>query len=145
VQPDQHHVGAERLDRVLDRDRALVDLLARDVGDGGGDLGDRDGTEEATAVTGAHLHADRCGLELLLDLAGVVVVANGPRGACLLDRLDGLLPAAGPADRHATGDEVVAAVAVLDLDDVAGGTETVDLLGQNELHRVSPSQRPVDV
>jgi hypothetical protein len=76
----------------------------------------------------------------------VAEVADGARGAGRLDGLDGLLAAAGPADRHALGHEVVAAVAVLHLDDVAGATETGDLLGQDELHLLEPpSQRPVEV
>jgi hypothetical protein len=75
----------------------------------------------------------------------VAEVANGARGASSLDRLDLLLTATRPAQREAAGDEVVAAVAVLHLDDVAGGTEAGDLLGQDELHVVSSLQRPVDV
>ena len=82
---------------------------------------------------------------LALISLGVVVVADRARGAGGLDRLDGLLAAAGPADAEATRDEVVAAVAVLDLDDVAGGAEAGDLLGQDELHRLGSSQRAVDV
>ena len=76
---------------------------------------------------------------------GGVVVADRARSAGLLDGLDGLLAATGPADRHAARDEVVAAVAVLDLDDVAGGAEAVDLLHEDELHVAISRQRPVDV
>jgi hypothetical protein len=49
------------------------------------------------------------------------------------------------ADREAARDQEVAAVAVLHLDDVTGRTEAGDLLGQDELHLVLPSQRAVDV
>ena len=110
-----------------------------------GDLADGHRTEQTTTGTGAHLDGDGLGLELGLDLLGVAEVADGARGASSLDRLDLLLATAGPPQREATGDEVVAAVAVLHLDDVAGGTETGDFLGQDELHVVSSLQRPVDV
>ena len=128
----------------VDHDGALVDGLAGDVGERAGDLGGGDRTEQAAAGAGPDLDRNGLGLELGLDLLGVVLVAHGARGAGLLDRLDGLLAAAGPAHGQAAGHEVVAAVAVLDLDHVAGGAEAVDLLGQDELHVDSP-QRPVDV
>ena len=53
--------------------------------------------------------------------------------------------AAGPAHAEATRDQEVAAVAVLDLDHVAGRTEAGDFLGQDELHRPSLPHRPVEV
>src|SRR5262245_38496276 len=145
VQPHGDFVGAERLDRVADRDGPLVDLLAGGGAERLGDVGDRDGTEQPTALAGADLDLDRRVLERGLEGVGGVLVADRTRGAGLLDRVDGLLGTAGPADRRATRDEVVAAVAVLDLDHVAGSAETGDLLGEDELHRRISSQRPVDV
>jgi hypothetical protein len=53
--------------------------------------------------------------------------------------------APAPPGGQATRDEVVAAVAVLDLDHVAGRAEAVDFLNQNDLHSLDSSQRPVDV
>ena len=61
------------------------------------------------------------------DLAG---------GARVADDRDLLLTALGPGHGVPPGDKVVAAVAVLDLDDVPGGTEAGDLLGEDELHLV---------
>ena len=50
--------------------------------------------------------------------------------------LDLLLATAGPRHGEALGDEVVAGVPVLDLDDVAGGTETGDLVREDQLRHV---------
>src|SRR5690606_14638283 len=72
--------------------------------------------------------------ELLGDLLGGAEVADRPRVTRLADRGDLRLRAAGPPDRVPTRQQVVAAVAVLDLDDVAGRAETGDLVGENELH-----------
>ena len=66
---------------------------------------------------------DRRRLEPALDLAGVVEVADLADLAAAPDRLELLLAATGPCDREAAGHQVVAAVAVLDLDHVAGGAE----------------------
>ena len=105
---------------LAERDRAPVDLLAGDLGERAGDLGGGHRAEQATGRAGLDLDVDRGGLELALDLVGVVLVADRARGAGLLDRLDGLLAATGPADRDVAREEVVTAVAVLDLDHVAG-------------------------
>ena len=40
---------------LLDHDRALVDLLAGDLGERAGDLGGGDGAEQAAALAGADL------------------------------------------------------------------------------------------
>ena len=144
LETDRPHAGSREALRVVVVERH--DDVAVVLGDRVGDLRGGDGAEQATALAGADLHVDRVGLELGLDVLGVVLVAHRAGGAGRLDRLDGLLAAAAPADAEATGDEVVAAVAVLDLDHVAGGAESVDLLGQDELHVFSSlPQRPVDV
>ena len=44
---------------LVDHDRALVDLLAGDLGERVGDLGGGDGAEQAAAGAGADLHVDR--------------------------------------------------------------------------------------
>ena len=61
-----------------------------------------------------------------------------------LDLHDLLLGALGPGDGGAARDEEVAAVAVGDLDDVAGQAEPGDLTGEDELHG-RPPQRAVEV
>ncbi len=104
---------AEGLDRVADHDGALVDRLTGDGGDRLSDVTDGDGAEETTLLAGPDLELDRTGLELGLDLAGVVGVAQGAGRTSRLDRLDLLLGAAGPTDRVAPRDEVVAGVASL--------------------------------
>ena len=73
-------------------------------------------------------------LEGRLDFVGVLEVAHllGLAGAADVVHL--LLRAARCDDRQAARKQEVAAVAVFDLDGVAGGTEVVDVGGQNELH-----------
>ena len=88
---------------------------------------------------------ERLNLKQLAAAAGGLDVADRASVAGALDRVDLLLATAGPADREAARDEEVAAVAVLDLDDVAGGPEAVDLVGEDELHGVLLPQRAVDV
>src|SRR6478735_6402388 len=141
-----HLVGAQGLDRVAEDDLALVDrvLLAGGRVDRPGDVADGDRTEQAAARTGADRQVDGRTLELGLDLLGVVEVADLAARARGPDGLDGALAALGPADPETAGDQEVAAVAVLHLDDVAGAAETGDLLSQDELH-VQPPQRAVDV
>src|SRR4029453_15108376 len=71
-------------------------------------------------------------------LGGVLLALDRTSVAGTPDGLDLLLGALGPADRQAARQEVVGAVTVLHLDDVAGGAEALDLLGQDELHLVRP-------
>ena len=91
------------------------------------------------------LERDGQRLQLGLDLAGVAEVADLAGVAGPLDLGDLLLGALGPVDRRAARHQVVAAVAVGDLDDVAGAAEAGDLAGQDELHRARPPQRAVEV
>src|SRR5262249_25423634 len=83
--------------------------------------GDR--AEEAAAVAGARGQAHGQRLQLAADLLGVAQVADLPGAAGPLDRGDLLLAALGPRDREAARHQVVTAVAVTDLDDVAGRAE----------------------
>jgi len=64
----------------------------------------------------------------------VIDAADLAGAARALDLRHLLLAALGPGNRQAPGDEVVAAVAVLDLDHVAGRTQAGDLLREDELH-----------
>jgi hypothetical protein len=76
-------------------------------------------------------------------------VADLAHLASALDLSDLLLAATGPVDGETAGEEVVTAVAVLDLDHVAGGAQSGDVLGEDELHGMSffraAVQRAVDV
>src|SRR5262249_20677812 len=123
-------------------DAPPVDLGAAGCLHGVDDVGDRHRAEQPPAAAGLRRHADGEGLELRPDLLGVPEVADLPNVARPLDRRDLLLGTAGPAHGEAARDEVVAAVAVLDLDDVAGRAQTRDLLGEDELH-VASAQRAV--
>src|SRR5690606_24005440 len=116
VQLDGSVVAADRLDRLGERDGALVErraagLLHRDDEVVGGD-----GTEQLSALGDAGAHGDREPLDLGPDLGGVLDATDLTGVAGTLDALDLLLVALGPADGLALGQEVVAAVAVLDLD-----------------------------
>src|ERR1700754_1653564 len=146
VQADGDAVRADRLDRAAHLDAPLVDGRAAGSGDRRRDVGRRDGAEEAAGVAGLGDQLDRGALELRLDLTSGVEVGELAGLPSAADGVDLLLPALGPREREATRHEVVAAVAVLDLDDVAGGAEPRHLLGENQLHGVlSPSQRAVEV
>ena len=70
-----------------------------------------------------------------LELVGVLQVAHGLGLAGATDVVGLTLRATGGRDGQATGQQVVTAVAVLDLDGVAGGTQVVDLCGENQFHR----------
>src|SRR5262245_11464047 len=128
VDPDVDVVRAERLDRLADLDPALVDVRAAGGTYRRDDVGHRDRAEQPTTGAGADLEVHRLRLELRLDLLGVPEIADLADLAGLLDRRDLLLSALGPLDGQASGDEVVAAVAVLDLDHVTGRTEVGDLV-----------------
>ena len=60
-------------------------------------------------------------------------------GTGSLDGLNLLLATLGPGQGEVAGQQVVTCVTVLDLDDVASGTETGYFVGQNELCHVSLS------
>src|SRR5581483_3617641 len=93
--------------------------------------------EEAAGVARAHGEPHLEPLELALDLVGLLQRLDLADLASPADRVDVLLAALGPADGVAARDQVVAGVAVLDLDDVAGGTEAGDLVGEDDLHAVA--------
>src|SRR5690606_7788901 len=134
VQTHGRLVGAQRLDRRTQLDAALVDLGATGVLDRGSDVGRGDGTEEPTGVAGADGQADLDTLELGLHLVGLLDGVDLVDLASTTDLLDVLLAALGPADRELPRDQVVASVAVLDVDDVARGAEAGDLVGEDDLH-----------
>ena len=96
------------------------------------------------AVTGAGRHADgqpgeATGHGLRLLEAAHVAGGTGPTEGLHL-----LLGTARGHDGQPAGQEVVAAVAALDLDAVTGRAEAGDLLGEDQLHRAH-DQRAVEV
>ena len=54
------------------------------------------------------------------------------------DVLGLLLGTAGGDDRQAAGQQVVTAVAILDLDGVSGDAQVLDLSGKNQFHLFGP-------
>src|SRR5688500_14523148 len=136
-------VLARRLDAAGQLDPATVELRATGRGDRGGDVGGGDAAEQAATHTGASRHADRQAGQLPGDGLRLLVRAHVARGTRPTERLDLLLGTAGRQDGQAAGQEVVAAVAALDLDGVAGGPETGDLLREDEL-QLAHDQRAVD-
>src|SRR5688500_16138819 len=137
-------VLARRLDAAGQLDPATVELRAAGGGDRSGDVGGGDATEQAAALTGASRHADRETGQLPGDGLRLLVRAHVAGGTRPAERLDLLLGTAGGQDGQTAGQEVVAAVAALDLDGVAGGPETGDLLREDQLH-LAHDQRAVEV
>src|SRR5665648_89939 len=86
---------------------------------------------------------DRGALQALAHCHGPVQRGDLTGLARLADRLDLLDGTPGPGGRQAAGHQVVARIAVLDLDHVAGGTESGDLVREDELcHRPSSLSEP---
>ena len=138
-------VGADALDVAGQLEPAPVEGRAAGGLDRVDDLGRGDRAEQAAAVAGPGRQRDLEALELGLDLAGLAEVADLPRRAGPLDRRDLLLGALGPADRETLGQQVVAALAVLDLDHVARSAEAGHLLLEDDLHVGASPQRVVAV
>src|SRR3954468_24924114 len=134
VQTHGRLVGAQGLDRRAQLDAALVDLGATGSLDRGCDVGRGDGTEETTGVAGADGQTDLDALELGLHSVGLLDGLDLVDLASTTDLLDVLLATLGPADSELPRDQVVASVTVLDVDDVARGTEAGDLVGEDDLH-----------
>src|SRR5699024_11470642 len=113
----------------------LVDL--RTAGDTNRrvDVAGSDRAEELLCVEGLDSDLDVGErLELLLELVRVIRVAylTGLLGP--LDGLDLTLGARGGHDGHPVREQEITTVSALDLDDVARGTELVDVGGEDQLH-----------
>src|SRR5689334_5007097 len=145
VQLDLDVVRARGLDVPRQLEPATVERRTAGGLDRVDDLGRRDRAEQPAAVAGPRRQRDLEAGQLGLDLVGLAQVADLAGLAGPLDDDDLLLGALAPLDREALRQQVVAAVAVLDLDDVAGGAETRHLLGEDDLHVPDPPQRAVAV
>src|ERR1700712_5659646 len=137
MQTDRDRVAPDGLDVSLGQvDGALVQVRAASLLDGRDDVCRTDRTEELALVArgprGQRHGAKR--LDLGLQLVGVVEVANRLHFTGPTDLVGLALGAAGRDDGEATGQQVVASVAVLDLDGVTGLAQMVDLGGENQLH-----------
>src|SRR5215207_6699342 len=134
VEADGEAVAADRLDGGVQVDAAPVDGGAAGALDRVGDLRGRDRPEQAALLAGLGRdhHLER--LQVAGDGAGLLQVGDlaldppGPDPLRLADRAGG-----GQAGQVA-GQQVVAAVAGRDVDDVPGRPDPPDLLIQDDLH-----------
>src|SRR5690606_18365781 len=126
-------VATGRLHRGGEFDGLLVDGTEPGGLDGGCDIRGLDRAEQTTLTAGLDGQLD--GRFFELGLKGLRVLEGGEltSGTGRLDLLDLLLAATAPRHGEALRDEVVARVAVLDLDDVSGRTESGHFGGEDEL------------
>src|SRR5690606_32936013 len=101
--------------------------------DGLGHIGGLHRAEQAALSTGLDGELDLVGLERVLERHSLFVVVDRAGLAGGADRRHLLLATTGPGHSEALGDEVVAGVPVLDLDDVAGASEPGNLVRENQL------------
>ena len=113
---------------------AVSSFVGHGSGDGGGDVGGGDGAEEATLLASLCRHLDGLGLEVALEGLRLLEGLHRAGLATLGNGVDLLLAALGPGGGQTATEEEVAGIARLDLDDVAGGPEAGDLVGENDLH-----------
>ena len=112
--------------------------------DGDGDLVRGHRAEELALLAGPRLHGDGTGRDQLRRQRLELALAR--RLPALVRRAQGVRLLDGPLvrlDRQPARDQVVARVAVGDLDDVAGVAELVDGLLQDDLHRVEYGSRAI--
>src|SRR4051812_8578296 len=134
VQPDRDPVRAEGLDRRGELDPTLVQGRTAGGLDRIGDVRGGDRAEQPALGPSAGGQTDRERLELVGHDVGRRAVPDLADVATLADQRRLLLRATVGDGGQALRDKEVAAVAVLDLDDVAGTAETGDLLLENQLH-----------
>src|SRR5215217_1861694 len=135
-QVNPYLVRSGRADRLVEMDVVPVESDARLALDLGRDLGRGDTAEELALLAHARLHGDRRAGELGGDRLGLGLRRRHANRVRPLETVGVPHPAARRLDREPTRDEVVARVAVGNLDDVAGVTELFDALLQDDLHRV---------
>src|SRR5699024_3975352 len=133
VQTDGPLVLAERADRGRELDGATVDVLVEHRLHALGDLLGGDRSEQTAVLAGALGDDEGLGLERGLQGLGVLDAGDRALAAGRTDLVELTLTGLGPRGGETAGHEEVAGVAVLDLDDVAGGTEAGDLVGEDEL------------
>src|SRR5215211_7811917 len=134
VEPDGEAVGADGLDGGVQVDAAPVDGGAAGALDRVGHLRGRDRPEQAALLAGLGRDDHLEGLEVAGDGAGLLEVGDlalGPAGPDALGLPDG---AGGGQAGQVAGQQVVAAVAGRDVDDVPGRPHPPDLLVQDDLH-----------
>ena len=128
---------AQRLERLFQRDLAPVDGVAlllelvRDVARG-------DRAEEVVVLAHLALEDQLDGLQLLGELFGDDLLLGQLADGRALHLLDDGLVRRGRLDGELAGQQVVAAVAVGDLDHIAAVAELVDVFLENDFHCISP-------
>ena len=126
---------AEGLDRREDRD-----LIAADVetasGDRVGDVAGRHGAVKLTGLAGLTQSDEALAVELVGDGLRFVLQLEVAGLKLHALRLEALLVAFVGAQGLALGQKEVAAVTVLDADDIAHLTQLGDALEQNDLHDI---------
>jgi hypothetical protein len=137
VQLDADRVQADGLDRLTDLYGAFVDQRPAGFFDGAGDVASSHRSEQPACIASPRRQIDRQTFELLAHFLGMIKAADLARVAAALDSSNLFLAAASPADGETAWNQEVAAVTVLDLDYVTGGTELVDGGGQDELHAIT--------
>jgi hypothetical protein len=132
------------LDAAGQLDPATVELRATGGRDGRGDVSGGDAPEQAATLAGASRDANGQAGQLPGHGGRLFLRPHLAGSARPTEGLDLLLGTTGGLDGQAAGQEVVAGVPALDLDGVAGGTETGDLLREDQLRR-RHDQRAVEV
>ena len=130
MQADGHRVVAGSLDGRGDDDATTVDGLAQLLLDRVSDRSSGDSAEEAAGVADLRGDLNDTGLQRVTHDAGVVDRGDLVTAAGSGDLVDLLLGTSGPLGGEATGDQVVAGVASLDLDDLAGLVAVFVFAGQ---------------
>jgi hypothetical protein len=113
----------------VDADPGLVVDRVRDVGR-------RHAAEELALLPGMRRDADRCRSEARGDLLGFGLGGVDPDGVRPLEAAHVVHAALRGFHREAARHQVVARVAVGDVDDIARHAELVDRLLEDDLHRV---------
>src|SRR5690242_20899411 len=142
METNRHAVHTQRLDRLVEVDLALFDVvslrlqLLRDVGR-------RDRAEELALVADARRERQRDLLELFSErLRGAAALVLGGFEALPL-LLDTLQVAGRRFVRQTMRQQIVPRVAGLDVHDVAGLAEVLDGLAKNDFHESAPIESPV--
>ncbi len=137
VQLDRHVELAQRLQRLFQRDLAPVDgvaLLPELVRD----VARCDRAEEVVVLAHLALEDQLDGLQLLREVLGDDLLLGQPADGRALHLLDDGLVGGGRLYGELAGQQVVAAVAVGDLNHIAAVAELVDVFLEYDFHCISP-------
>src|SRR5829696_5199283 len=136
VQLDWHAIDAERLDRLVQIDQALLDVEALRV-ELLGDVCRGDGAEQLALLADACREGELHFFEPLGQLGGRLdaLVLGGLEAAALLR--DALQVARRRFVGEAVGEKEVAGISVLDGDDVSWLAQVLDRLAENDFHELS--------